>query len=124
MALNGQPGDIEFLRDWRVFLRIPVIAVLYKHPTNIKGLQFMAKSSRLGAETGGVTYRVLVAPVGQHVENLKLPGVEELTKQAALLAPLLVKEFAAVLTNGDPDLLFTELAGIQANIRLRFGISL
>ena len=122
MALN-QPGDQELIRDAREQLRtIGVFAVLYKHPTNTTGLQFMAQSSRLGTIAGGVTYRVLIGTAGQHIENSKVPSVQLLVKGMALGAPLVVKDFASHLTNGDPEALFKQLDEIQADIHPKYGL--
>lgn len=122
MALN-QPGDQELIRDIREQLRVVgVVAVLYKHPTNITGLQFMAEASGLRTIVGGVTYRVLAGTAGMHVENSKLPGVQIMTKELAFSAPLVVKDFAGHLTNGDPEALFSQLAQIQAKIQPAYGL--
>jgi len=122
MALN-QPGDLELLPGALRRTAIGVVAVLYKYPLNLKGLQFMAESSRLGLDLGGFSYRVLAGTIAMHVENGKLPGVQLLTKDMAISVPLVVRDFAGALTNGDSKSLFDQLDVIQSEIHPSYGIT-
>jgi hypothetical protein len=121
VALNF-PGDLDLLKDGLQVQQVGVVAVLYKHPQSITGLQFMAEAAGLRRNLGGVSYRVLAATVGMHKENQKLPGVQLLTEESAILVPLVVKDFSAVYSNGDVKAMFAMVAEVQSRIRPKYDV--